>query len=105
MSGSFERNCRRSQLKTKDLMNFLSVNVQGAGCMDKCFWIRKNCHLNKVTFFTIPETKMKEIDFVSVRSFWGNASFMHVFLLLVVPWAVFLLFGIRTEFLIKGRLS
>ena len=58
-------------------MNYLSINNQGAGCLDKRSWIRTLCHKHKINFLAIQETKMKVIDLVTVRSFWGNNSFSH----------------------------
>lgn len=58
-------------------MNCLSINIQGAGSLEKRSWIRKLCHSYKVNFLAIQETKMEYIRLISVRSFWGNISCMH----------------------------
>lgn len=59
-------------------MNCLSVNVQGAGSLQKRTWVRKLCIFHKINFLAIQETKMEDVDLATVRSFWGNSSFMCV---------------------------
>lgn len=51
-------------------MNCLSLNIQGAGSGDKKFWVRGLCNLYRVSFLGIQETKMTEMDLVTVRSLW-----------------------------------
>ena len=49
-------------------MNCLSLNIQGAGSGDKKFWVRGLYNLYRVYFLGIQETKMTEMDLVTVRS-------------------------------------
>lgn len=47
--------------------------------MDKRGWVRSLCHLHKVYYLAIQETKMVDMDLLSVHTFWVNANFMHSF--------------------------
>ena len=58
-------------------MNCLSINIQGAGNVDKRSWIRQLCNKHRVNFLAIQETKMETVDIFLARSLWGNLSFLH----------------------------
>ena len=60
-------------------MNCLSLNIQGASCLDKRGWVKSLCHKFKINVLAVQETKMELIDFLVVRSFWGNASFCYAY--------------------------
>ncbi|KAL4563118.1 hypothetical protein LXL04_027151 [Taraxacum kok-saghyz] len=59
------------------LMNCLSINIQGAGNLDKRQWVRKLCNKYKVNFLGIQETKTVTVDDFLVRSIWGNPHFLY----------------------------
>ena len=56
-------------------MNCLSLNIQGAGSGDKRVRVQGLCNRNRISFLGIQETKMTDMDLVTVRSLWGNVSF------------------------------
>lgn len=60
-------------------MNCLSLNVQGARSFDKRVWVRSLCHKFKINVLAIQETKLELIDYLMVRSFWGNVSFSYAY--------------------------
>ncbi|GKE52466.1 RNA-directed DNA polymerase, eukaryota, partial [Tanacetum coccineum] len=58
-------------------MNFMSLNIQGLGHEAKKGWINRLCSLHKLNFIALQETKMENIDVISIKSVWGNYSFDH----------------------------
>ena len=58
------------------LMNCVSINIQGAGNIEKRQWIRKLCNKHRVNFLGVQETKMSTVDDFMVRSIWGNPHFL-----------------------------
>ena len=58
-------------------MNCLSINIQGAGNVEKKLWIRRLCNKHKVNFLGIQETKTEDVVDFTIRSVWGNPSFMY----------------------------
>ncbi|KAL4582237.1 hypothetical protein LXL04_006781 [Taraxacum kok-saghyz] len=49
----------------------------GAGNGDKRQWVRRLCNKHTVNFLGIQETKTVDVDDFTVRSIWGNPSFMY----------------------------
>ncbi|GKA92856.1 RNA-directed DNA polymerase, eukaryota [Tanacetum coccineum] len=56
-------------------MNVLSLNIQGLGPKAKKDWVKELCCKNKISFLSLQETKMEEMDDMVVRSVWGNMDF------------------------------
>ena len=56
-------------------MNVLSLNIQGLGPKAKKQWVQELCCKNKISFLSLQETKMEEMDVNVVRSLWGNMDF------------------------------
>ena len=58
-------------------MNCLSINIQGAGNVEKRGWIRKLCTKHKINFLAVQETKTNTVDLFTLRSIWGNLDFSY----------------------------
>lgn len=83
-------------------MNYLSINIQGAGSLEKRVWVKSLCAKFKINFLAIQKTKKELVDLFLVRSFWGNLAFSHVFCPSLGASEVFWLFGAQTFlFIIK----
>ncbi|XP_022030458.1 uncharacterized protein LOC110931369 [Helianthus annuus] len=54
-------------------MNYLSINIRGAGDEDKARWIRRLSSEAKISFVALQETQMKGMSDNLISRFWGNA--------------------------------
>ncbi|GJY83471.1 putative RNA-directed DNA polymerase, eukaryota, reverse transcriptase zinc-binding domain protein [Tanacetum coccineum] len=53
----------------------LGLNMEGLRDLNKRRWIRDLCHVNKVNFLAIQESKMLQVDLWMLRQIWGNVHF------------------------------
>ncbi|XP_022030494.1 uncharacterized protein LOC110931406 [Helianthus annuus] len=53
-------------------MNYLCLNIRGAGEEEKARWVRRLVAENRVSFMAIQETQMADMSDRLVSRFWGN---------------------------------
>ncbi|GJX32954.1 RNA-directed DNA polymerase, eukaryota, partial [Tanacetum coccineum] len=63
-------------MKTQ-IMNCLSLNVQGLGSKAKKDWIKELNNKHKVNFLSVQETKLDCISDMDVKVLWGNYKFEY----------------------------
>ncbi|GJV54505.1 hypothetical protein Tco_1450246, partial [Tanacetum coccineum] len=65
--------CPRNESSLLERMNeFVEI---GLGQKAKKQWVRELCYKNKISFLSLQETKMEEMEDNVVRSLWGNMDF------------------------------
>ncbi|GKA27508.1 RNA-directed DNA polymerase, eukaryota [Tanacetum coccineum] len=60
-------------------MNFLSLNLQGLGNKAKQRWIQELNIIHRVNLVSIQETKMENMDLLTIKKLWGNVTFYYAF--------------------------
>ncbi|XP_021986463.1 uncharacterized protein LOC110882867 [Helianthus annuus] len=59
-------------------MNWLSINLKGAGGGDKPAWVKELRKINKVAFLALQETQMANLSDHFISKFWGNSTMATV---------------------------
>nr|GFA43885.1 RNA-directed DNA polymerase, eukaryota, reverse transcriptase zinc-binding domain protein [Tanacetum cinerariifolium] len=63
------------QFSTGSMENIQKKKESGLGSKAKKNWIRELCNKNKVSFFSIQETKAENVSDMEIKSLWGNTNF------------------------------
>ncbi|XP_022013966.1 uncharacterized protein LOC110913443 [Helianthus annuus] len=57
-------------------MNFISINIRGAGNEAKARWVRRMVMERKISFLAIQETQFSDGSKIMTGDFWGNTPFV-----------------------------
>ena len=56
-------------------MNFLSLNIRGAGSSTKMEWVRRLKRTHKLQFLAFQETQFTDSSCIQVRNYWDSSTY------------------------------